>query len=161
VSRTIAIVLNWNKRATLEVMLESLLASGPLEFDIVVVDNGSTDGSVEMLRERYPWIHQIVNATNLGGTGGFNRGMQYALSHPKGYEFLWMLDNDVIVEPGAYRGILQPFLDDPRVGMVGSTVLLLDDPNYAQETGVCIDRSTGAFIRNGEGTRPTTRPPAR
>ena len=157
--RTIAIVLNWNKRATLEVMLESLLAAGPRDFDIVVVDNCSTDGSVEMLRERYPWIHQIVNAKNLGGTGGFNRGMQYALSHPKGYEFLWLLDNDVIVEPGAYHGLLQPFLDDPRMGMVGSTVLLLDDPNYAQETGVRIDRSTGAFIRSGEGPLDRNAPP--
>ena len=156
---TLAIVLNWNKRATLERMLESLLASGPRDYDIVVVDNGSTDGSVEMLREKYPWIQQVLNAQNLGGTGGFNRGMQYGLSHPNKYEFLWLLDNDVIVHPGAFEGLMAPMLADPRVGMVGSTVLLLDDPDYAQEAGVRISPSTGAFNRMGGGPLAEVRRP--
>lgn len=156
---TLAIVLNWNKRATLERMLESLLASGPREFDIVVVDNGSTDGSVEMLREKYPWIQQILNPVNLGGSGGFNRGMQYGLSHPIKYEFLWLLDNDVIVHPGAFQGLLRPMLDDPEVGIVGSTVLLLDDPTYSQEAGVHVVPSTGALERFAEGPLANLRRP--
>ncbi len=151
VPKTLAIVVNWNKCDTLDRMLESLLASGPREFDLVVVDNGSTDGSIEMLRGKYPWVEVIQNLENLGGTGGFNRGMTYGLNHPAGYEFFWLLDNDVIVQPGAFEGLMQPMRDDPRVGLVGSTVLLLDDPDHAQEVGALLPWSEGSPVRIAEG----------
>ena len=104
--KILAIVVNWNKRAALETMLGSLRASTALEFDTVVVDNASTDDSVAMVREKFPWTEIIENPENLGGTGGFNRGMRYGLNHPKQYDFLWLLDNDVLVHPGALEGLL-------------------------------------------------------
>src|SRR5688572_22811744 len=132
-------------------MLSSLEASGPREFDAVLVDNASTDNSVAMVREKYPWIHIIENKENLGGTGGFNCGMVYGLRHPNNYDFLWLLDNDVYIHPGAFRALLQPMVDEPGIGMIGSTILLMDDPTQVQEAGVRIVWNTGAFERNGAG----------
>ena len=89
----------------------------------------------------------IVNPENLGGTGGFNRGMRHGLNHPNGYEQFWLLDNDVIVHPGALEGLRQPMRDDPRVGIVGGVILLLDDPTHAQEVGGRLPWSGGVRRR--------------
>lgn len=132
-------------------MLSSLEASGPREFDAVLVDNASTDNSVRLVREKHPWVEVLENPENLGGTGGFNRGMTYGLQHPGNYEYFWLLDNDVYVHPGAYRALLQPMLDNERIGMVGAAILLMSDPSQVQEAGVRIVWSTGAFERNGGG----------
>jgi GT2 family glycosyltransferase len=150
-ARTLIIIVNWNKADVLDTMLQSLEASGPREYDAVLVDNASTDNSVALVRQKYPWIHILQNKENLGGTGGFNCGMTYGLQHPNNYEYFWLLDNDVYIHPGAYRALLRPMLDDPQVGMVGSTILLMHDPNHVQEAGDWINWSTGAIERNGSG----------
>lgn len=158
--RTLVIMVNWNKAAVLDTMLSSLEASGPREYDAVLVDNASTDNSVSLVREKYPWVHILENSENLGGTGGFNRGMEYGLLHEARYDFLWLLDNDVYIHPGAYRALLQPMLEDPEIGMVGSTILLMSDPSQVQEAGVNIVWETGAFERNAGGALADVTPHA-
>ena len=54
--KTLAIVVTWNKRDMLDRMLQSLLASGPRDYDLVIVDNVSSDGTIEMLADKYPWV---------------------------------------------------------------------------------------------------------
>ena len=158
--RTLLIIVNWNKADVLDTMLTSLEASGPREYDAVLVDNASTDNSVALVREKYPWIEILENPENLGGTGGFNRGMVYGLQHAQQYEFFWLLDNDVFVHPDAYDELLKPLLADSKVGMVGSAILLMNDPEQVQEAGVRIVWKTGAFERNAGGPLSAVQPHA-
>ncbi len=77
--RSIAvIVLNWNGKDSLKPCLDSLLDQS-MQATIFVVENGSTDGSLEYLRENYPEVRLIVNQTNLGFAGGANCGIREAM----------------------------------------------------------------------------------
>jgi len=129
----------------LDTMLTSLRASfggKELPLDIIVVDNASTDGTIEMLAEKHPYIRLKRHTENLGGTGGFNAGMRYGLARQE-YRYIWLMDNDIIVHPGAFEALKKPFVDDPRVGLVGSHVLYLEDNTRTQEIGSWIDWKTG------------------
>jgi GT2 family glycosyltransferase len=88
------IILNWNGRHLIEECLESLLAQTFREFESIVVDNGSTDGSVELLQTRYgDRIRLLPLPGNLGFGGGNNRGIEVACG-----EWVVFLNNDTQVE---------------------------------------------------------------
>lgn len=156
--RILAIIVNWNKREHLNAMLTSLRASGlPGQCDAVVVDNASSDGSVEMVRERHPWCHLLQLPENIGGTGGFNAGMRYGLESETRYDFFWLMDNDILVHPGAGEALLRVLQRDDTMGMVGSTILVLGDPSHVQQCGVRLRWSRGALETIYEG--PVTQLP--
>ncbi|NSW84032.1 MAG: glycosyltransferase family 2 protein [Syntrophothermus sp.] len=99
------IVLNWNGwRDTIE-CLESLQRSTYPNYQIIVVDNGSTDNSVKHIQSAHPDITIIENGRNLGYAGGNNAGIQYALE--QGVEFVLILNNDVKVEPKTVRAMVE------------------------------------------------------
>ncbi|MBX7244975.1 MAG: glycosyltransferase family 2 protein [Candidatus Sumerlaeaceae bacterium] len=149
--KILAVIVTWNKRDALDTMLTSLKACGTRSFDAVLVDNASADGTLEMVREKHPWVRILENSENLGGSGGFNRGMRHGLNAPEKYDFLWLLDNDVYVHPGALEGLLGPALADPQIGMSGSAILLIDEPAHTQEVGALLPWSIGSPERLGEG----------
>jgi len=74
------IVLNWNGKHHLNECLDSLLSLDYPRYKVVVVDNGSKDGSVEFVEFHYPNIHLIRNEKNLGFAEGNNVGIRFALS---------------------------------------------------------------------------------
>jgi GT2 family glycosyltransferase len=116
---------------------------------VVVVDNASTDGSLEMLREQHPDVHLIANPKNLGGSGGFNAGMRWGLEQG-GFDYFWLLDNDVVVHEGALANLLAPAEADPGVGIVGSRIGDLGRPGRTQEIGARVDWTSGTFVRQGD-----------
>jgi len=154
VHRTLIIVVNFNKSALLRRMLASLFAARPdVAPHLVVVDNASTDDSMGMLAGEFPGVKVLQNATNLGGTGGFNTGMKHALAQGDRYEFFWLLDNDVIVHPGALEA-LEALLDGEKdVALAGSMILDVDNNEMVQEVGVRLSRSSVALAPNGIGPR--------
>ena len=90
---------NYNKREYVVRCVESLLKQSYQDRDIYVVDNASTDGSAEALKERFSkQISVIQNEENVGGSGGFDAAIQDALK--KDYQYLVLCDNDVWVEAG-------------------------------------------------------------
>ena len=92
------IVLNYNGHDyTLECLrsLQHLMYSN---VHVIVVDNDSTDGSVETIHTAFPSMTVIETGANLGFTGGNNLGIQYALEH--GADYIMLLNNDTIVAPG-------------------------------------------------------------
>ena len=92
-----AVVLNYNgKDVTLEA-LKSLTAMDYPAYHLVVVDNGSTDGSYEAIAERYPQVAQVRTEENLGPAGGANLGIRWALD--RGHDYVMLLNNDIEVEP--------------------------------------------------------------
>ena len=90
-----AVTLNWNRGEDTLACVESLSKSTYPNLKILVVDNGSTDGSPQMLRERMPQVEQLVNTENLGFARGINSGLRFALEAAA--EYIFILNNDTCV----------------------------------------------------------------
>ncbi len=147
----LVIIVTWNKKHYLSDLLQSLakLDYAHEQLDIVVVDNASTDGTVELLRQQFPHVQVLVNQENLGGCGGFNTGLAWAFSQPvEKYSYYWLLDNDVVVNRHAL-GELVDLLEQHRdVAIAGSTMMQLTSPWRINEMGAFVDRGRGNLILN-------------
>jgi len=126
--RVFVIIVNWNGKRDTVVCLESLqlIHKKSLDISIVVVDNGSVDDSVKVIKKAYPRVTVLTTGKNLGFTGGNNVGIDYALSH--GADFVWLLNNDTIVDKNVLS-FVQVF-DDPTVGACGSKIYFAKGHEY-------------------------------
>ena len=106
--RVSIVILNWNGRKHLRGCFDSLAALDYPEGlrEVLLIDNGSDDGSVEEVRAQHAWVHLEVNARNLGFSAGCNQGAELA----KGPEVLVFLNNDIRVEPGFLRALVAPIV---------------------------------------------------
>ena len=113
------VIVGWNAKHYLELCLESLASAPPRRsMEVLVVDNASTDGSVEMIETKFPWVKLIKSSENLG----FAKGNNAAIRQCQG-GFVALVNPDVIVFPGCLDA-LADFLDEnPKVGNVGPRVL--------------------------------------
>jgi len=149
--KVLAIIVTWNKK---DYVLDLLNALKDLNYpqnklDIVVVDNASTDGTANAIREKHPDIHLIVNQENIGGSGGFNTGLSYAYSlQPGTYKYLWLLDNDVIPHREALTWMVKTLEGNPTYGACGSVMMQLDFPWRINEIGAFFNFSTGELNLN-------------
>lgn len=94
--KVIIIVLNWNGRQDTAECLESLKGLNYPNFEVIIVDNASKDGSQEYFRDAFPEAILVENSENLGFTGGFNVGIQKALQ--RGAVYVLCLNNDTILD---------------------------------------------------------------
>ena len=139
----LVIIVTWNKK---QYVLDLLATIGTLDYptyalDILVVDNASTDGTVEALNATYPDINLICTHENIGGTGGFNAGLQWAFEQPpEHYKYIWLLDNDVLVHHHALKELVALLEDKPDVAVAGSTMMQLDYPWRINEMGAFVER---------------------
>jgi GT2 family glycosyltransferase len=139
--RDVAIViLNWNGWGdTRECLLSLRQAAG--DFGVVLVDNGSTDESVEMVRKEFPEVEVVENGRNLGFAEGNNRGIEFALS--RGAEFVGVLNNDTTVAPD----FLEPLLDEldglGDIAFASPRIFYADPPDKVWFFGSEIDWRTG------------------
>jgi len=131
--RVYAITLNWNGKDDTIECVESLKKVNYPNFQIIVVDNGSTDGSVAALRGKYSDIIIVENGRNLGYAEGFNTGMRYGLQQRADY-FL-ILNNDTVIDPNAPGELVRVAERDPRIGFVSGKVYFYDEPNRLQTVG--------------------------
>jgi len=115
-------MVNWNTRGDLEQALGSVLNPGPeLEVQVVVLDNGSRDGSVEMVRERFPGVRLLESGENVGFARGYNRAAEEAEGR-----YLLMLNPDTVAQPNALERLVG-FLDSDReAGAAGPRLLNAD-----------------------------------
>lgn len=111
------IVLAWNGMAYLETCLNAVLTQDYPDFEIIVVDNDSSDGSADFIAEHYPQLRLIRNQRNLGFAGGCNVGLRAAQG-----QILILLNQDLQLLPGGLRAIRNR-LSEPQVGVVGAKVL--------------------------------------
>jgi GT2 family glycosyltransferase len=118
------IILNWNgKENTLECLRSvAKLVRKNINLEIYVVDNASSDGSVEEIKRKFPYVHTIQNKQNKGFTGGNNVAIRQALKHNA--DFVWLLNNDTIVEKRALVELADVF-DDPSVGIAASKIYFM------------------------------------
>lgn len=136
--RVLAIIVNWNKKPFLDRLLGDLRGLARPPDHVAVVDNASSDGSDAMVREKYPDATLLGQSVNRGGSGGFNAGMRWGLEQG-GFDYFWLLDNDVVVHPGALEALLEVAEADARVGLVGSRIAVLNNADRTQEVGARID----------------------
>jgi GT2 family glycosyltransferase len=115
------ILLNHNGKNHLEYCLPSLLATEYQNYRIVLVDNGSADGSIEYMRENFSQVAIVQNDENLGWAGGNNVGIRYALDYSADY--IVLQNNDTKVDPRWITQAVQAAEADPRVGFVGFKML--------------------------------------
>ncbi len=124
------IIPNWNGAAHLPVCLDSLRAQTLREFEIIVADNGSSDGSLELLARDYPEARVLALGRNLGFTGACNAGLRAAAG-----EFLILLNNDTEADPRWLDEVVAAFGRHPRAGLVASRMLLFDRRNIFHTAG--------------------------
>lgn len=125
-----AIVVNWNGRAYLPECLDALLAQDPAPAEVIVVDNHSDDGSRELVAQRFPGVRVVDTGTNGGPCLARNVGMGLARD-----ELCLVLDNDIVLHPGALRALLMRMAAEPRAAMVQARSLCSDDPTVVHYDG--------------------------
>ena len=137
------IILNWNgKEDTIE-CLESLKHITYPNYKILLVDNGSTDGSVECFRERYPGMEIIENGDNLGFAEGNNVGIRRAMEEE--IDYLLLLNNDTIVDPEFLNELINIAKNDDNIGMLGPKTYHYSDYSMVQTFTKKFNLCTGNF----------------
>ena len=130
-------ILNWDGKHLLEEFLPSVVSAAG-RHEILVVDNGSTDGSVDFLKSRFPQVRVLELDKNYGFSIGNNRGIDTVNT-----DVVVLLNNDMAVEPEFLEPLLKPFAD-PAVFAVASRITVPDPAKSRQETG-----KTRARFENG------------
>jgi GT2 family glycosyltransferase len=129
----ICVLLNWNGWRDTLACLRALAASDYPNMSLLVIDNGSTDGSVEHIRRAHPDIRLIETGRNLGFGAGANVGLRHALeSH---VDYVWLLNNDTEPHPQALSELVTKAGGNPALGAVGSVMRYLHDPQRIQAWG--------------------------
>ena len=143
------ITLNWNRRDDTLACLESLRSMGYSDSRIVVVDNGSSDGSPESIVAAFPDVQVISSAQNIGFAGGVNLGVREALS--AGAEYVLILNNDTIVDRRLLSELVAECERSPKIGIAGPKIYRHDQPDVVWFAGGDRDRWTWALTRLPRG----------
>ena len=133
------VICNYNKKDYVLECIGSVLNSSFSGYDLIVVDNASTDGSAEAIQEKYgSELTLLVNEENTGGAGGFNRGMQYTMVGGS-YKYICLLDNDVVVDNPALDELHRFMESNPNAGACGALVCYYSNPEWSPEFGAVVD----------------------
>ncbi len=141
------VVLNWNARAVTAECLESLAAVDYPRRTILLVDNGSTDGSVGALRAAYREIEILALPANRGFAGGMNAGMRHALDH--GAEMVLLLNNDTLVNRQFLRALVDAMQNRPAAGMAAPKIYYAAEPDRIWVAGGAISFWLGTMRHVG------------
>jgi hypothetical protein len=145
------IILNWNGLADTLECLESLARLDYADYEVVVVDNGSTDRSVETIRARFPHVALIETGENLGFAEGNNVGLRYALDQAADYVLL--LNNDTVVDPGLLTALVKVMERDGEIGVASPLVFHYGVLDEIWAAGAVINWADGSTQRLRAGER--------
>jgi GT2 family glycosyltransferase len=149
--RVAAVVANWNGGEENLDCLRSLVAHGVEEPDVVFVDNGSTDGSLERVVAAFPRVQVIRNAANLGFGEASNQGARLALE--RSADAVFFVNNDLILPAGTLTRLVEELRREPRIGIVGPRVLYRDDPSRVWAAGGMLTWRENLSTLVGHGER--------
>ena len=131
--RVDVVVLNWNGWQDTLTCLASLARLDYPDFRLLVVDNGSSDGSVEKISQAMPGVALLQTGVNLGFGGGCNAGIRHALAGDADY--VWLVNSDATVDSGALSELVKVAEKNPALGAVGSVLHEADNPEEIQLWG--------------------------
>ena len=126
-------VLNWNGSQVIEKCLTSIEGQTYHPLEIILVDNASTDGSVELIKNNFPNVKLIVNESNLGFGGGNNVGIRASQGR-----YIMILNNDTRLDPKCIEELKRCIEKDERFGACASKILLEDENNLIDAAGIVI-----------------------
>ena len=138
------VIVNWNGREYLGQCLPSLLSQTLSPLEIILVDNGSKDGSVEWVRGAFPQVRLITNETNRGFAAANNQAFRSARG-----DYVATLNNDAWAEPNWLEELTRAMESDPHIGMCASKMLFADRPQIINSTGINLDWAGIAWDRRG------------
>ena len=136
------VIVNWNGRQHLQTCLPAVFAQDYAATQIIVVDNGSTDGSVEWL-QAMPNVHLIRNTTNIGFARGNNQGIHAAQGL-----YIATLNNDAQPDPHWLSALVKAMSADERVGMAASQIRFAHRPDLLDSAGIEVDALGMAWNRH-------------
>lgn len=138
------IIVNWNGRDHLVRCLDALERQTAHDFEVIVVDNASSDGSVEAIRSRFPAVRVIRNERNLGFAAGNNVGIRASTA-----PYVVTLNNDTVPSPEWLASLIEVAYSDRSVGMVASRMVFAARPDVINSAGIALDMAGIAWDRLG------------
>jgi len=119
--KVFTIILNYNGKETIKQCLNSVFQSRYPNFEVVVVDNNSKDGSFELIRKFFPKAHLIRNEKNIGFGAGNNIGIRFALE--KMADYIFLLNNDALLEQGTLEKLVEESEKSSNIGMASPIIV--------------------------------------
>ena len=113
------VIVNYNVKEFLQNLIHSIYKAGErINYEIIIVDNASDDGSVELLQEKFPDVKLIVNSKNLGFSKANNIGMSVATG-----KYILLINPDSIVQEDTFEKMISFFENTPDAGLAGCKIL--------------------------------------
>ena len=137
------VIVSWNGREHLDACLAAVAAQRSVSAETILVDNGSTDGTVQHVRTRYPWVRLVPLAENRGFAAGTNAGVRE--SHGR---YVALLNNDTVPDPEWLRALLDSVDKSGPFVLVTSLIVYMHDPQRIDSAGDGLLRAGGAFKRH-------------
>lgn len=137
------VIVNWNGKMDL---LECLASIEELDYPagrltVLVVDNASADGSQAAVSEAYPEYVLIENDANIGYARAVNQGIERGLD--LGVDYVWVFNNDVVVDKGSLRKLVETGEQDESIGVIGPVIYSGRSPDEIDHAGYSLDLWTG------------------
>jgi GT2 family glycosyltransferase len=145
--KVVIIILNWNGKDDTIECLDSLKHITYPNYKILLVDNGSTDGSVNLFKKNYPEVNIREFKNNLGFAEGNNEGMGYAKE--LGFDYILLLNNDTIVDPGFLTEMVKIGESDDKTGIIGAINYYYNEPEQVWFCGGKFNYWNGKAYRVG------------
>lgn len=134
------VIVAYNNTNNLGKLLEALLNQSKQIAEIILVDNASSDGTAQMVKQTFPQVTLFANSSNTGVGGGYAQGMEYA--HKKGYSWIWLFDGDSLPQVSALEQLMTALVNlmplHPKIGILASS-----------PTNPLTGQIYGGFIRKG------------
>ncbi|MCC6956971.1 MAG: glycosyltransferase [Anaerolineales bacterium] len=146
------VILTFNHYEVTQECLASVTQMNYSPFEIVLVDNGSSDDTVQNVLNEFPSVHVIENGQNLGVPTGYNVGFQYALN--QGADFIYMLNNDTVVSPESLQGLLDASKEHPNAGILMPKVLYYGSNDRVWSSGGVHRKFPPAILMTRRGNIP-------
>lgn len=146
------VLLTWNNYADTAECLDSLRRLAYPNYKIVLVDNGSTDGTPHHVRTSYPEVIVLENGANLGVPTGYNVGFRYALQ--RGAQYIFMLNNDTIVDATLLSHLIKAARAEPSAGVFSPVFYYYDEPDMVWAAGARYRRFPPAIVFERRLHRP-------
>jgi GT2 family glycosyltransferase len=154
-SRVSTVTLNWNGKTVLRQCLQSLVEQDyPIE-EMIVLDNGSSDGSIDMVMDEFPKVTLLRQAENLGVPKGKNIGIRKALEGKSDYIFA--LDNDLYSDKSTIAQLVRILDNNPDIGIVGATIYYSDRPDVIFSAGQWVNWTQNLVANRGANQKDAGR----
>lgn len=132
--KVIVLILSYNGKHLLDDSVSSYLANDYENFEVVVIDNGSNDGTLEYVKSKWTEVFVLRTEKNLGYSGGFNFGLDYAFNQ-KNADYVLITNNDVKADTKVITELVKVANTDEMIGFVTGKVYYFDQPNVLQTVG--------------------------